>query len=209
MERHCNANNLSAFQNAFYGTDSCSYDTVPLPGLWGALRVYVSFFFLQVPHSFISQIDFFLVFEAFPIIFGEKRGFSIGSVGLTFIGIGIGIVVGCVITYATSHKYNSLVQKWRGFPPPEERLYGGMIAGPLFVIGIFWLGWAGAYPSVHWIVPELGAVIIGACISLTFNSFLVRFFFLSLLIPTNKSLVFFKKTELYSRCLFVSPVAEF
>jgi hypothetical protein len=118
------------------------------------------------------------VFEAFPIIFGEKRGFSIGSVGLTFIGIGVGAFIGCIITYLVSRQYNSLVGKWRGFPPPEERLYGAMIAGPMLVIGIFWLGWPGAYPSVHWIVPELGAVVIGMCIVLTFHSFLVRVLFL-------------------------------
>ncbi|KAF8235704.1 MFS polyamine transporter [Tricholoma matsutake] len=112
------------------------------------------------------------LFEAFPIIFGEKRGFSVGSVGLTFIPIGVGSVIGSIITHYVGRKYNSLVEKWRGFPPAEERLYGGMIAGPLLVIGIFWLGWAGAYPSVHWIVPELGAGIIGICVSLTFHSFL-------------------------------------
>lgn len=131
---------------------------------------------------------FLPVFEAFPIIFAEKRGFSIGSTGLTFIGIGIGTTMGCVITHFTGKKYNALVDKWRGFPPPEERLYGGMIAGPSLVIGIFLLGWAGAYPSVHWIVPEIGAVIVGACISLTFHSFLVRF--LLVLAVTESSRVF-------------------
>lgn len=115
------------------------------------------------------------MFEAFPIIFAEKRGFSIGSTGLTFIGIGIGTTIGCVITHLVNRKYDALVDKWRGFPPPEERLYGSMIAAPLFVIGIFWLGWTGAYPSVPWIVPELGGVVIGVCFSLTFHSFLVCF----------------------------------
>ena len=135
--------------------------------------------YVQFPSHFqqIISSHFVQVFEAFPIIFGEKRGFSIGSVGLTFIGLGIGTTIGSVITHFIGRRYNALVDKWRGFPPAEERLWGGMIAGPLLVIGIFWLGWTGAYPSVHWIVPELGGVIIGVAISLTFNSFLVRFFF--------------------------------
>jgi MFS transporter, DHA1 family, multidrug resistance protein len=94
---------------------------------------------------------------------------------LSFIGIAIGTTIGCVVTHLVSRKYNSLIDKWRGFPPAEERLYGAMIAGPSLVIGIFVLGWAGAYPSVHWIVPEIGAVIIGMCVSLTFHSLLVRF----------------------------------
>jgi MFS transporter, DHA1 family, multidrug resistance protein len=127
------------------------------------------------PHPPFFNLNCTPVFEAFPIIFGEKRGFSIGSIGLTFIGIGIGTTIGCIITHFVGRKYNSLVVKWRGFPPPEERLYGSMIAGPSLVIGIFWLGWSGAYPSVHWIVPEIGAVVIGMCVCLTFHSFLVRF----------------------------------
>ena len=128
------------------------------------------------PPLFSNNLIFLPVFEAFPIIFTEKRGFSIGSTGLTFISIGIGTTIGCVVTHFTSRKYHALVDKWRGFPPPEERLYGAMVASPTLVIGIFWLGWAGAYPSVHWIVPELGGVLIGVSVSLTFHSFLVRFF---------------------------------
>ena len=116
------------------------------------------------------------MFEAFPIIFGELRGFSVGSVGLTFIGVGIGTTLGAVINEIVNRNYGQLVEKWKGYPPAEKRLYGGMIAGPLLVVGIFILGWSGAYPSVHWIVPEIGAVMIGVCISLTFISFLVSFF---------------------------------
>ena len=52
-----------------------------------------------------------------------------------------------------SRHYPALLAKWRGHPPPEERLYGAMLGAPLFALSAFWLGWTGEYASVHWIVP--------------------------------------------------------
>lgn len=38
----------------------------------------------------------YLAFQAFPFIFVRNHGFSIQSVGLSFIGIGIGMTAGCI-----------------------------------------------------------------------------------------------------------------
>ena len=112
------------------------------------------------------------MFEAIPFIFITTRGFNIGQVGLVFIGVGVGTTIGAYITIRLSNRYNVLIPKYRGFPPPEERLYGAMIGAPSLVIGAFWLGWTGQYPHIHWIVPALATVPIGASVSLVFNSFL-------------------------------------
>ena len=114
------------------------------------------------------------VFEAFPVIFMGRHGFSIAQTGLIFIGVGIGTSLGSLINYLASAHYPQLIQKWKGFPPPEDRLYGAMLGSPVLVIGIFWLGWTGEYPSVPWYVPALSTIFIGAGISLIFMSFLVR-----------------------------------
>jgi MFS transporter, DHA1 family, multidrug resistance protein len=63
------------------------------------------------------------------------------------------------------------MKKWKGFPPPEERLYGAMMAGPSFVAGVLLFGWTGQYSSVHWIVPVLGMTLIGTSVSMIFMSF--------------------------------------
>ena len=42
----------------------------------------------------------------------------------------------------------------------------------MLVLGAFWLGWTGQYARVHWIVPALATVPIGAAVSLVFNGFL-------------------------------------
>ncbi|KAJ7249746.1 major facilitator superfamily domain-containing protein [Mycena haematopus] len=99
----------------------------------------------------------YCLFEAFPIIFVDKRGFTIAQSGLIFIGIGIGTTLGASSTC---------------YPPPEERLFGSMVGGCAFAIGILWLGWSGNYPSVPWYVPALSTIVVGMSISSIFISFL-------------------------------------
>ncbi|KAG5652152.1 hypothetical protein H0H81_006136 [Sphagnurus paluster] len=114
----------------------------------------------------------YALFQAFPIIFIGKRGFTIGQDGLIFIGIGIGTSLGSFLNYRLTAHYPELIKKWRGFPPPEQRLYGAMIGGPCLVIGAFWLGWTGEYSSIPWYVPALSTIVIGMSISMIFMSFL-------------------------------------
>lgn len=113
------------------------------------------------------------VFEAFPIIFVEKRGFTIAQNGLVFIGFGIGSTLGALAIILTSRHYPELIKKWKGFPPPEQRLFGAMVASPLLVIGSFWLGWTGEYVSIPWYVPALSTILMGMSVSLIFASLLV------------------------------------
>ncbi|KAI0275253.1 MFS general substrate transporter [Gloeopeniophorella convolvens] len=113
------------------------------------------------------------LFEAFPVIFIGHHGLSISQDGLIFLGVGIGTTIGAVSNlFIAGNRYKVLMVEWRGFPPPEQRLYGAAIAGPMLVVGIFWLGWTGAYTEVPWYVPALSTIVIGASISLVFLSFL-------------------------------------
>ena len=82
--------------------------------------------------------------------------------------------MGTVINHYASSHYPELIKKWKGFPPPENRLLGSMIGSPILVIGIFWLGWTGQYASIPWYVPALSTIFVGAGMSLIFMSFLVR-----------------------------------
>jgi len=66
-----------------------------------------------------------------------------------------------------------LAEKWEGFPPPEKRLAGAIIGGPLLMIGCFWLGWTGEYSHIPWYVPMLSTIFIGCGVNLVFSSFLV------------------------------------
>ncbi|KAJ7620409.1 MFS general substrate transporter [Roridomyces roridus] len=114
----------------------------------------------------------YMLFEALPIIFIEKHGFTITQNGLIFIGVGIGTVLGALSTHFLSTGYPQLIKVWRGFPPPEERLRAAMLGAPVFVIGIFWLGWTGEYRSVPWYVPAISTIPVGFGISAIFIAFL-------------------------------------
>ena len=149
-------------------------------GLLYACKCYF-LFFLHVLSLTLTEI--IPVFEAFPIIFMVKRGFTISQDGLIFIGVGIGTTIGATISYYTSIHYPELIKKWKGFPPPEHRLFGAMIGSPMLVVGIFWLGWTGQYASIPWYVPALSTIFIGAAINLIFMSFLVRWQLVIMHIP--------------------------
>jgi len=95
-----------------------------------------------------------------------------------------------------------LAEKWEGFPPPENRLVGAIIAGPLLVVGCFWLGWTGEYTRIPWYVPMLSTIPIGCAVNLVFASILVSDP-LSLLKPTLTS-----SLELLDRHVFVSPATR-
>ncbi|KAJ7246128.1 MFS polyamine transporter [Mycena haematopus] len=107
--------------------------------------------------------------QAFPIIFIEKRGFTLGQNGLTFIAVGIGSTLGAALNLWMSRDMPRLIKEWRGFPPPEKRLPGAMVGSVAFVVGVLWLGWSGNYASVHWVVPCLGAIVFGMGFALIFN----------------------------------------
>lgn len=52
---------------------------------------------------------------------------------------------------------------------PEARLWAGVVGGPIFGAGMFWLGWS-AYPNVHWIVPALAGLPLGLGVMTIFMS---------------------------------------
>ncbi|KAI0314881.1 major facilitator superfamily domain-containing protein [Amylostereum chailletii] len=114
----------------------------------------------------------YALFEAVPIIFEEKRGFTTSQTGLVFIGVGVGAALAAAINMFLIRKFPEWIREWRGFPPPERRLYGAMVAGPCLIVGIFWLGWTGQYPAVPWYVPALALIPIGCSVGLVFISFL-------------------------------------
>jgi hypothetical protein len=46
---------------------------------------------------------------------------------------------------------------------PEARLYGALVAGILFPVGMFLFAWT-AFPHVHWIAPVIGITVSKALI---------------------------------------------
>ena len=103
----------------------------------------------------------YLIFTAMPGMFEGQYGFSTGSVGLSYVGIGVGSLIGLVIAAGTSDRtVNYLTKKNGGERKPEYRL-PVIIPGSIFVpVGLFMFGWT-AEKNEHWILPIIGTAFIG------------------------------------------------
>ncbi|KAK4951834.1 hypothetical protein LTR10_009754 [Elasticomyces elasticus] len=122
----------------------------------------------------------YLLFTTFTFVFEENYGFSGSTVGLVYIGCGVGNLLGLAILGKVSdpimkhlaNKHNGGVLK------PEYRLPMLMYAGPFIPVGLFIYGWTAQY-KVHWIVPILGTLFVGIGLIAAFmciNTYLVDTF---------------------------------
>jgi MFS family permease len=110
----------------------------------------------------------YLLFTTISDVFETQYGFSQGSVGLSYLGIGIGSIIGLVTLGATSDRLlKHLSEKNGGVKKPEYRL-PAMIPGSLFVpASLFIYGWT-AYYKTHWIVPIIGTSFLGVGMLISF-----------------------------------------
>ncbi|KAH8195933.1 hypothetical protein TruAng_009912 [Truncatella angustata] len=104
----------------------------------------------------------YLLFTTFPTVFKGQYGFNTGTIGLTYIGLGLGSVLGLLASGAVSDKL-VIVLKLRngGESKPEYRLPPMAVGAFLVPIGLFWYGWT-AEKELHWILPILGTSLLGA-----------------------------------------------
>ena len=104
----------------------------------------------------------YLMFTTFPRVFQIQYGFSNGSVGLTYLGAGIGAFLGLAFCGAVSDRMVvRLIKRNGGTPKPEYRLPTMFIGALIVPIGLFLYGWT-ADQKVHWIVPIIGSGFVGA-----------------------------------------------
>ena len=110
----------------------------------------------------------YLCFAAFPIVFGEKRGWNAGETGLAFMGILVGIVIGVVVIFIDNQKrYIPLHHKHKGFAPPESRLPPVILGGGFAVIGLAWFA-ATVGKIIPWPAPVIAGLPFGVGFILIF-----------------------------------------
>lgn len=105
----------------------------------------------------------YLCFTAYPIVFGDIRGWSLGLSGLAFLGIGIGVL----ITIACEPLVRRLINSHEKDPEtgkvhPESMVSFVCICSILIPIGELWFAWTCAPASIHWIVPLIAGIPFGA-----------------------------------------------
>ncbi|GFF40208.1 uncharacterized transporter C1529.01 [Aspergillus udagawae] len=98
----------------------------------------------------------YLLFTTITSVYQTTYDFSQGAAGLTYLGIGVGSLIGLFIFGTISDKILIyLTKRNNGVREPEFRM-PPLIPGSLFIpIGLFWYGWS-AEKHLHWIMPIVG-----------------------------------------------------
>lgn len=121
----------------------------------------------------------YLFFGAFPLVFGGSYGFNLWQVGLSFLGILVGMVLGAALNPIWHSMHRKLVKENHGASEPEFHLPSSIAGAVLVPIGLFWFAWS-SFHWVHWILPIVGSAIFGCGTLLSFNGI---FTFLGMLRP--------------------------
>lgn len=103
----------------------------------------------------------YLFFTTITFVFEGKYHFSSGAVGLSYIGVGVGMIAGMAVLGVVSDKIIKKHQA-KGNVKPEHRLplvltLPGAVSLPF---GVFIYAWT-TYYGVHWIVPIIATSFIG------------------------------------------------
>ncbi|KAF2176593.1 MFS general substrate transporter [Zopfia rhizophila CBS 207.26] len=103
----------------------------------------------------------FLFNGAFHIVFGPTGyGFDILGIGLSFLGIVLGITFGLLTNIYQERYYQRKVAQAGGHSVPEARVYLAKLAGIIFPISIILFAWT-ANPDIHHIIPILASAFWG------------------------------------------------
>jgi multidrug resistance protein len=102
----------------------------------------------------------YMLFDAFPIIFQEIRGWSEGVGSLPFLAVMIGMMIAVGVNMYDNKRYVKIHKAHNGFAPPEARLPPTMWGGLAIPIGLFWFAWTNS-ASIHWIVCVLATAPFG------------------------------------------------
>lgn len=114
----------------------------------------------------------YLWFESFPLVFGQIHRFSYGSLGLTFLGLFAGVLVGMAaywiylrLRVEPMFKNAAMKHKLR----PEINMEPALVGCFLIPISMLMFAWS-SRPSVHWVVPVLATFLFAPGIFFLFMS---------------------------------------
>jgi hypothetical protein len=116
--------------------------------------------FLSLYTGFVFGV-LYIFFEGYPYSFEAAYGFDLQQIGLTFIGVGVGVLLGAALFIVIDKTiYQRERERSDNHPEPEHRLYSAMIGSILVPVGIFWFSWT-TYRDVHWISSVIAGAVFG------------------------------------------------
>lgn len=93
--------------------------------------------------------------QSIPYVFETLYNLNIGHIGLIYLSLVIGTLLGFVANWGQEYLYRKNVAK-RG---PEARLYAAMCGGVCFAVGCFIYAWT-SYSRFSPVVPAIGISVI-------------------------------------------------
>ncbi|KAL1624124.1 hypothetical protein SLS54_004053 [Diplodia seriata] len=175
----------SRASRAAQGMQALLMNTIGRPVHMLVTEPIIGLFSLYVAFIFAMQYAFF---AAYPWVFSTTYGFSLGAQGLTFLGLGVGCVLGFTTICASNIWFDKpRAQRWRKrqqldqeaaaqsnqgvleaggpkpartAPPPEFVLSIAFPGSVVLPAALFMFAWT-ARPSVHWIVPIIAETLFG------------------------------------------------
>nr|VWO97204.1 Uncharacterized protein [Ganoderma boninense] len=112
----------------------------------------------------------YLFLTTIPLIFRGVYDEPLGIAGLNYIALGIGLSGASQISARLLDvMYMRLAKKNGGVGKPEYRLLFMFPGTILLPVGLLITGWT-ARPDIHWIVPDLAIVMVGAGMVLNFQA---------------------------------------
>lgn len=102
----------------------------------------------------------YLLITTFSFVYAQQYGFDEGTIGLTFLPAGIGMMIGVVLFGGLTDFLVKRRQAQGVELKPEVRLTPALVmpCAVVLPVGLFLYGWT-THHGVHWVVPMLGVVI--------------------------------------------------
>lgn len=125
---------------------------------WMMLFTEPILFTLSLYSSFLWGI-LYLDFTAFPVVFRGTRHWTPGMTGLSFLSLGLGILLAASSSPFINKIHTRYVLKLGG-PFPEARLPHLIVLAWFIPVTLFWFGWT-ANPPTHWAVSISSGVPFG------------------------------------------------
>ncbi|TKA66501.1 hypothetical protein B0A49_06636 [Cryomyces minteri] len=113
----------------------------------------------------------YIWFESFPIVFIGIYNFTLGELGLAFLGILIGALATIPFYFLWIYFVHEKQFDDAGNVKPEKRLQPACVGAFFIPICLFWFGWS-SRPSIHWIMPIIGSGFFSVGTLLLFNAVL-------------------------------------
>lgn len=99
----------------------------------------------------------FLMLSTMSTVYQEIYGWSTGTSGLPYLGLGAGLFTGLAVYSVTADRV--YIQKSQGSKTsPEMRLAPISVGSPLCAVGLVIYGWA-FENRLHWMLPIMGCVV--------------------------------------------------